>query len=145
MFDGVVVRLRRERLDWSQAALGQRAGVNKNTITRIEKGRGNRTETVDLVLAALAAGEAERGLASSVVGLVRSPDLNQQADALRIWDRLAALSPVERRRVVDLLDLMDAARQATTRAGMPGGAATHATPTKGHAAAHRRRRAGARD
>src|SRR5690348_15972828 len=78
---GVAIRLRRERLGWSQQELGTRSGLNKNTITRIEKGRGNRLESIDLVTSALSKGEREQGLSSAVVGVVEvAGGRNEQAE-----------------------------------------------------------------
>ncbi len=52
VFGAAVKAARRER-GWSQAELGQRAGVSRPTIARIERCKGGHTTVLDKVAAAL--------------------------------------------------------------------------------------------
>lgn len=66
---GYNVRIRRRRLRLGQVELAELAGVNKNTITAIEDGRGS-TRTITQVLVALEQQERERGLAPLADGAI---------------------------------------------------------------------------
>ena len=50
---GQAVRAARKARGWSQTELGQRAGVSRPTVARIEKGQDGHTTMLDKVAAAL--------------------------------------------------------------------------------------------
>lgn len=72
---GYHVRLRREKLGWSQAQLGAKAGVSKNTVTRLEKERSVHTESITKINTALQSGEHEKGLQ---IGNLRKFDIRPE-------------------------------------------------------------------
>ncbi|MGE3519252.1 MAG: S24 family peptidase [Vicinamibacterales bacterium] len=66
------MRLRRERLGWSQEQLGAAAGVSKNTVTSIEKERGYHMSSLTQVLTALDNAERDAGLQVGDVPMFRA-------------------------------------------------------------------------
>ncbi|MFF7058419.1 helix-turn-helix domain-containing protein [Achromobacter spanius] len=50
---GAAVKAARKERGWSQTELGQRAGVSRPTIARIEQGKDGHTNMLDKVAAAL--------------------------------------------------------------------------------------------
>lgn len=78
---GYKVRLRRQRLGWSQEELGTAAGVSKNTVTSIERERGYHVTSLERVHAALDKAERERGLPVGDVPIPKGGARHGSSDA----------------------------------------------------------------
>jgi transcriptional regulator with XRE-family HTH domain len=62
---GETLRVRRERLKWSQREAADRAGINPETVIQIEKDRGVHSKKLDAYKAALDDGEREQAVVTS--------------------------------------------------------------------------------
>lgn len=106
--EGDVLRKWRDANAWTQEALAKRAGVDKNTITRLEKGEDSRTDTLRVVVVALGHTVEELHRALNQHG-----DLQPgEPDLLRRWRGLSLEAKEKLTAVIRLTEELEGAARA---------------------------------